>query len=81
MPNPTLLINPKCLLWNLSDLRFRLCWLLGSVNGLICLKVKVDRDDVPDICNPITREYIILPGDPCEKSSIIDIVTLGLRIC
>lgn len=50
--------------------RLRECWLLGSVNGLICLEVKENCDDALHIWNPITREYIILPGDKCDKLSI-----------
>ncbi|XP_074375846.1 F-box/kelch-repeat protein At3g23880-like [Apium graveolens] len=59
------------------DLRSRLCWFLDSINGLIFYEVKVDHDYVLNICNPITREYIILPGDNCVRSSMYEIVTRG----
>lgn len=42
-------------------------WLSGSVNGLICLRNY--SDDTTCICNPITREYILLPNQTyIEKS-------------
>lgn len=55
----------------------RLCWLLGSVNGLICLDVVINLGVALHVCNPITREYIILPDDKCSKSSVNEIVTRG----
>lgn len=51
----------------LERLNLGLCWLEGSVNGLICLKIYYDYTLY--ICNPITREYIILPSDKCVESS------------
>lgn len=34
---------------------------VGSVNGLVCLRTYLDKNDNACICNPITREYMILP--------------------
>ncbi|XP_073147417.1 F-box protein CPR1-like [Henckelia pumila] len=38
-------------------------WSVGSVNGLVCLKsYGTEPYDAIYICNPITRQYIALPG-------------------
>lgn len=37
-------------------------WILGSINGLLLLRESKTEPDAIFVCNPITREYIELPG-------------------
>ncbi|GJZ61026.1 F-box associated domain containing protein [Tanacetum coccineum] len=42
---------------------------VGSVNGLICLWQNAYKNDNTYICNPITREYMILPRQQFYRQS------------
>ncbi|KAJ9536600.1 hypothetical protein OSB04_un000249 [Centaurea solstitialis] len=42
-------------------LQYSVIYLMGSVNGLICLRHHSPKVDNTYICNPVTREYVILP--------------------
>ncbi|CAH1444700.1 unnamed protein product [Lactuca virosa] len=48
--------------------------LVGSVNGLLCLWQYAPESDNTYICNPITREYMILPRQQYYRESIAIIV-------
>ncbi|KAL4581433.1 hypothetical protein LXL04_017648 [Taraxacum kok-saghyz] len=47
---------------------------VGSVNGLLCLWQSGQGKDNTYICNPITREYMILPRQKYYKEGYADIV-------
>ena len=42
---------------------------VGSVNGLVCLWQYQNNNDNTHICNPITREYMILPRQKYYKKA------------
>ncbi|KAJ9552138.1 hypothetical protein OSB04_016183 [Centaurea solstitialis] len=48
--------------------------LKGSVNGLTCLRHYSTEHDDTYICNPVTREILILPPPQCNKHCITIIV-------
>ncbi|XP_026419432.1 F-box protein At3g07870-like [Papaver somniferum] len=62
--------------------------ILGSCNGLVCFKCKFHNEPVY-ICNPITREYIVLPRvvgldlltgfGYCPSTNEYKVVTIGWR--
>ncbi|KAJ9552241.1 LOW QUALITY PROTEIN: hypothetical protein OSB04_016286 [Centaurea solstitialis] len=51
----------------------RMC-LVGSVNGLICLWQYFPNHDNTYICNPVTREYMILPRQRFQKRGLGQVV-------
>ncbi|GJW79372.1 F-box associated domain containing protein [Tanacetum coccineum] len=47
---------------------------VGSVDGLLCLWQYLNNNDNTYICNPITREYMILPRQKYYKKGPADVV-------
>ncbi|KAL8239355.1 hypothetical protein R6Q59_015922 [Mikania micrantha] len=61
--DPAMSLDLKFVFQNTSLLQ------VGSVNGLMCLWEFADKRDNTFICNPITREYIILPRQEYYRES------------
>lgn len=61
--DPLIRSEPKFGLQDTLDL-----WLIGSVDGLVCLW-RYSVDEATYICNPVTREYVLLPDNNYIRKS------------